>query len=139
MARVPISAGVFTFPGETRLIAGRCGDCQTVSFPRPQGCPRCTGRLLEEHLLPIEGRLWSWTVQRFRPKPPYLGPEVFEPYGVGYVEFPGECIVEGRLTTADPAALEVGAPMRLALLDFAADADGDALTTYAFAPAGVAV
>ena len=31
--------------------------------------------------------------------------EDFEPYGVGYVELPGEVRVEARLTEADPAQL----------------------------------
>jgi len=36
--------------------------------------------------LPPSGTLWSYTVQRFRPKsPPYRGPEPFEPYALGYI------------------------------------------------------
>jgi uncharacterized OB-fold protein len=67
-------------------------------------------------------------VQRFRPKAPYVGPEDFEPYGVGYVELPGEVRVEARLTVADPARLRIGMPMELVVVPF-----GDGVT-YAFAP-----
>ena len=42
--------------------------------------------------------LWTWTTQGFEPKPPYVADGEFEPYGVGYVEFPGFLRVEGRLT-----------------------------------------
>jgi uncharacterized OB-fold protein len=133
--RIPICEGLFTWPEQPpRLIAARCTACDTVTFPAQQGCPRCTGRETVEHLLPTVGTLWSWTVQRFRPKHPYVGPDVFEPYGVGYVEFVGECIVEARLTTTDPSRLVIGTPMRLTLLDVAEGADGGILTTYAFAP-----
>jgi uncharacterized OB-fold protein len=67
-------------------------------------------------------------VQGFRPKPPYAGPEEFEPYGVGYVELPGEVRVEARLTVADPDRLRIGLPVELVIVPF-----GDKVT-YAFAP-----
>ena len=54
-----------------------------------------------------------------------MGPEEFEPYGVGYVELPGEVRVEARLTESDPARLRIGMPMELTLI-----ADG----AFAFRP-----
>jgi uncharacterized protein len=132
----PVTDDVFTWPGEPRLRGGRCRDCHTAAFPLPQGCTRCSGRSIDEELLPTEGTLWSWTVQSFRPKAPFRGVEPFEPYGVGYVELPGACIVESRLTTADPDRLQIGCPMRLTVIPFATDADGAELLTYAFAPVG---
>jgi uncharacterized OB-fold protein len=34
MARVPVAAGVFTWPSESpRLIGSRCGACGIVTFP----------------------------------------------------------------------------------------------------------
>ena len=48
---------------------------------------------------------------------PYVGPTTpFEPYGVGYVELPGEVRVEARLTEADPARLRIGMPMELTVV-----------------------
>jgi uncharacterized protein len=136
MTSRPIAEGLFTDGPEPRLLAGRCGSCGLVTFPQQVGCPRCTGQNVARHELPAEGRLWTWTVQRFEPKPPYRGPDVFEPYGVGYVEFPGECIVEGRLTTTDPSWLEIGASMRMTLVEAFREADDTVVTTYAFAPVG---
>jgi len=83
---------------------------------------------LGERLLGRTGTLHTWTVQGFRPKPPYAGPEEFEPYGVGYVELPGEVLVEARLTVADPDRLRIGMPVELVIVPF-----GDRVT-YAFAP-----
>ena len=81
------------------LLGSECSRCGTVSFPRQAACPRCTSTDVVERRLSRRGTLWSWTVQRFRPKsPPYTGPEEFEPYGVGYIELPGEVRVEARLT-----------------------------------------
>ena len=120
---------VFTWPAdEPRLIGSRCRDCRIVTFPAQPSCPACTSVAVEEHLLGRTGTLYTWTVQNVRPKPPYAGPDEFEPYGVGYIELPGEVRVEARLTTADPARLRIGMPMELVVVPF-----GDRVT-YAFAP-----
>jgi len=85
------------------------------------------------------GALWSYTVQRFRPKsPPYAGADderSFRPFALGYVELPGEVIVEARLQTDDFAALRIGQPMELVLVPFRQDADGADVLTFAFRPA----
>lgn len=70
-------------------------------------------------------------MQRFQPKEPFIGPEPFEPYGVGYIELDGEVIVESRLTTADPEQLEIGQPMELVIVPFTSER-----VTFAFEPAG---
>jgi uncharacterized protein len=132
----PIASGLFTWPSdEPRLIGGRCAACDSVSFPRPASCSRCTSGEIGEQPLSRTGTLWSWTVQRFQPKEPYAGPEPFEPYGVGYVELPGEVIVESRLTTADPGELEIGQPMELVIVPFTTADDGTEVITFAFRPA----
>lgn len=131
----PIAGGLFTWPSaEPRLIGGRCHGCGAVAFPRPPSCARCTSTDVAEHLLSRTGTLWSWTVQRFQPKEPYIGPEPFEPYGVGYVDLAGEVLVEGRLTTADPMQLEVGMPVQVIAVPFMTRPDGTELVTFAFRP-----
>jgi uncharacterized OB-fold protein len=120
---------------EPQLIGSSCRQCGTVTFPRQSSCPRCTSEDVEERLLGRRGTLWTWTIQCFRPKsPPYAGPpgEEFAPYGVGYVELPGEVRVEARLTEHDATKLRIGMPMVLALIP----APGDPATmTFAFRPA----
>jgi uncharacterized protein len=137
-ARRPVAEGVFTWPAdEPRLIGSRCVPCGEVTFPARGACPRCTATATEELLLARTGTLWSWTVQCFRPKsPPYAQPEdeEFEPYGVGYVELPGEVRVEARLTEADPARLEIGMAMELVIVPLWQEREGE-VVTYAFAPA----
>jgi uncharacterized protein len=125
-------AGTFDAP---RLIGSRCRSCGVVTFPRQSSCPSCMSLEVDEHLLARRGTLWTWTIQCFPPKsPPYAGgdDEDFEPYGVGYVELPGEVRVEARLTESDPQRLRIGMPMELTLIP----APGRAgVVTYAFRPA----
>lgn len=128
----PVTEGLFTIAGASpRLIGSECAECGVVTFPKQASCPKCTSGEVGERLLAPRGTLWSWTIQGFPPKsPPYAGdPDTFEPFGVGYVELPGEVRVEARLTEADPARLLIGMPMELTLIP----APGGG-TTYAFAP-----
>lgn len=140
MARVPVAEGIFTWPNdEPQLIGSRCVACGIVTFPAQDSCPRCASTEMTEHLLARRGRLWAWTTQDFPPPtPPYTGPtgKDFVPFGVGYVELPGEVKVETRLTESDPEALVAGAEMELVLVPFRTDEDGNEVVTFAFRPVG---
>src|SRR5688572_23878894 len=101
MALEPIAEGLFEVAdGVAHLIGGRRKSDGRMVFPLPTGSE--AGNYDAVRLSP-EGRLWSFTVQRFRPKsPPYAGAEddkSFQPYALGYVELPGEVIVESRIET----------------------------------------
>lgn len=136
-AAQPVAEGLFVAAGgEARLIGSSCDDCGVVSFPAQPSCPRCTSLRVREHLLARRGTLWSWTIQCFAPKsPPYAvdDADAFQPFGVGYIELPGEVRVEGRLTTADPQRLRIGMPMELALVP-APGEERRGVVTFAFAP-----
>jgi len=134
--QVPIAEGLFTGPPDApQLVGSRCTRCREVTFPKQSSCPACTGDSAEEVLLARRGTLWTWTIQRFPPPPPFIGDtEPFAPYGVGYVELPEGVRVESRLTTVDPEALEIGMEMELVLEKFVDGPDGEARMTFAFAP-----
>lgn len=85
---------VGTVDGTDHLVGAECTTCGTRTFPAQGACPRC-GASTAVVALPTTGTVWSWTVQRIRPKPPYVGPDEFEPYTVGYVDL-GGIKVEGR-------------------------------------------
>ncbi len=87
--------------------------CDTVAFPRQEGCPRCLRRPMTDVALPERGVIWSWTVQHFPPKPPYrTPPSGFAPFAVGYVDLDG-VLVESRLQVP-VERLRIGLPVRLA-------------------------
>jgi uncharacterized OB-fold protein len=129
--RAPLAANLVTDEHPPRLVATRCGSCDAVTFPSRDTCPRCASDAVAPELLGPRGTLWTWTVQQFPPKPPFLAPEQFEPFGVGYVEFPGQLRVEARLTEADPERLRIGMPMEVTVIPVPGH---EHLTTYAFAP-----
>lgn len=121
-------------PDAPALLGSRCADCAAYTFPRQAGCPRCTGVSMVDTPLARTGSLWTFTIQSFRPKEPYAGPEEFEPFGLGYVELSGQLLVETRLTESDPEALKIGMPMHLELVPFRTVDDGRTVHTFAFAP-----
>jgi uncharacterized OB-fold protein len=136
----PIAEDLFVETADgPRLIGSKCGECGTVVFPKANGCARCGSDALEEHYLLPRGTLFTFTTQGFLPKEPYTGPETeenFTGYALGYVELPGEVMVEARLTESDVTRLTIGMEMELVLVPFRTDPDGTVVMTYAFAPAG---
>ena len=129
-----VDAGIIAGTRDAPVLVGsRCRRCGVVAFPRQASCAACTSGDVEEHTLARRGTLWTWTIQCFPPKsPPYAGEaEDFEPYGVGYVELPGEVRVEARLSESDPGCLRIGMPMELVLIP--APGPGGVLT-FAFRP-----
>ena len=125
----PIDPELWTNEAEPRLMAGRLPSGEVV-FPMPKG-EAAAG--VEPHPLPRKGKLWSWTQQGFRPKEPYSGPgegpHDFEPYLIGYVEIPGEVIVETRIVDATLDDLKLGMKMEFCVVPF-----DRTRATYAFRP-----
>ncbi len=138
MAQVPVAEHVFTWPAdEPQLIGSRCTSCGIVTFPAQESCPRCASTEMAEHLLARRGTLWAWTTQDFPPpSPPYAGAgrKSFVPFGVGYVDL-GDVKVETRLTESNPDVLTIGMDMKLTIVPFRTDDEGNEVMTFAFAPA----
>ncbi len=135
---VPIAPDLFTWPSDDpRLLGTRCTACGTVVFPMASSCARCGSSEVERHELGRRGSLWTFTTQGFLPKWPYTGPETeatFTGFGLGYVELPGEVMVETRLTLSDPADLTIGMELELVIVPFRTEPDGTEVMTYAFGP-----
>ena len=119
-----------------RLAGSSCTSCGTTTFPVQADCPRCTQRTMVEVELPHRGVLWTWTLQTFPPKPPYVAPpDGFRPFPVGYVDL-GNVLVESRID-ADPESLRVG--MILHLAPFDVHAEDQTHLGFAFVPAHLTV
>ena len=123
----PIDPTLFDVLDPPRLAGSRCDRCGTVTFPVSGSCPKCTNPEMVPYPLPDRGTIWTYTVQGFAPKAPYVPPAGgYRPFPVGYVDL-GEVLVEARLL-ADPGRLRIGLPVRLVL-----EPVGTEVVTYAFA------
>ena len=125
----PIAADLWTEGEQPQLMGGKLptGD---IVFPMPSGD---AAKGVEPYPLARRGTLWSWTSQDFRPKSPYEGPSEgphdFKPYLIGYVELPGEVIVESYIVDAQLSDLKLGMAMEFVLTPFDATR-----ATFAFRP-----
>lgn len=126
----PIAHNIFTDEQPPHLLGGRERSTGKLVFPLPDGDD------YDPVPLSREGTVWSYTIQRFRPKsPPYQGPEDFRPFPVAYIEIPGELIVEARLTNIENDDVEIGLPVRLTQIPL--DPDREELGVIpAFEPVG---
>jgi uncharacterized OB-fold protein len=132
-ALTPIDPDLWSNGGEPHLMGGRLPTGEIV-FPMPQGD---AAEGVEPYKLSRKGKLWSWTSQDFLPKEPYEGPGSGEGEGppdfvsflIGYVELPGEVIVESRIVDATLDELKLGMPMEFCIVPFS-----DRHTTFAFRP-----
>lgn len=115
------------------LVAGRCAACGVQQFPAGGACPACGGETIERVALPARGELWTFTVQRFEPKPPFQPNGPFEPYGVGYVDF-GGVRVEGVIPAECVERLRIGAEMRTVLVPCGPPDGGRQRWVHGFVP-----
>ena len=128
----PIADNLFTWPSDSpKLIGSKDTETGRYFFPAKNSNQH------EKVELSNKGKLWTWTVQRFLPKTPYIehvAPEDFKPYAVGYIELPGEIMVESRLVGIDPEELEIGMEMELTIEPFVKNEEGEELLIFAFKP-----
>jgi uncharacterized protein len=105
--------GLLTFTdGQPHLLASHCSQCSTDTFPVSPSCPCCGGDALTPIALATRGFVWTWTVQRFQPKPPFRANGQFEPFAVGYVDL-GTIRIEARLAGKPVDAWQIGDRVQL--------------------------
>ena len=121
----PIAEGLWSDDEQPHLLGGQAPDGK-IYFPIPEGD---SGKNLDIIKLSRQGTLWSFTRQDFRPKSPYDGPEEFTPFLLGYVELPGQIIVESHIVETTLEELKIGMAMEFVITPF-----DDKRSTYAFRP-----
>jgi uncharacterized OB-fold protein len=128
-----IDPNLWSDGAQPHLMGGRLPSGQIV-FPMPSGD---AAEGVEPYKLARRGKLWSWTSQGFLPKEPYEGPGSapgegppdFQPFLIGYVELPGEVIVESRIVDARLEDMHLGLELEFCIVPFNARYD-----TFAFRP-----
>jgi hypothetical protein len=112
----PAIEGWFSDRPEPHLIGSRCRSCGSYAFPPGRtSCPNpgCGSEELEDVALSRRGRVWSWTVNRYAPPPPYVAADPFEPFVVAAVELAEERMVILGQVEGDAADVRIGSEMEL--------------------------
>lgn len=134
--QVPVAEELFRSSGDGPALVGtRCTGCTTYYFPKSLSCrnPQCQAKAVEEVLLGRRGRLYSYTVQAYRP-PALFAMEPWAPYAIGLVELPEGLRVMGMLTGCEPADLRIDMPLQLVVEPLHREQSGRDVVTYKFAP-----
>ena len=110
----PIAPNLWSEGPNPQLLGARDASGKIV-FPIPEGEAANDVEVIK---LSRTGTLWSYTKQEFQPKPPYDGPEEFIPFLVGFIELPGEIIVESHIVETTLEELTLGMKMELVISAF---------------------
>jgi uncharacterized OB-fold protein len=133
-----VADGLFTTDAVGPALVGtRCTGCGTHYFPKSLSCrnPDCATKVVEDVLLGRSGRLYSYTVQAYRP-PALFRMEPWAPYVIGLVELPEGLRVLGMLTGCEPDQVRIDMDLELVLEPLHRDESGRDVLTYKYAPTG---
>ena len=133
---IPVAEGLFQgSAGSTRLIGTRCASCGAHYFPKALSCrnPECRDKQVEQALLGPRGKLYSYTLQAYRP-PPLFRVEPWAPYLIGLVDLPEGLRVMGMLTGCKVEDVRIGMAVELTSEALYLDDEGRDVATYKFKP-----
>jgi uncharacterized OB-fold protein len=91
-------------PSRYRMEAGRCIECQMISFPKRLICPECGSREFETINLSGKGSLVTYTITRVAP----VGFADQVPYAVGIVELDEGIRIMAQITDCELDKLKTG-------------------------------
>ncbi len=131
-----VADGLFEGEGDgVRLIGSRCPACGTTYFPQARGCrnPACDHPAIGRVQLPRRGRLVSYTIQHYRPPPPFQMDD-WQPYAIGLVDLGDGVEVMGMMTGVAIDSIAIGIDVRLVAEPLFHHPDGAAVMTYKFVP-----
>ena len=117
------------------LVGTRCTGCGTHYFPKSLSCrnPSCHTKAVEEVTLGRHGRLYSYTVQAYRP-PALFRIDDWAPYVIGLVELPEGLRVMGIITGCEFGDIHIDMPLDLVTEALYRDDQGRDVSTYKFSP-----
>ena len=125
--KAPAVEGLFTMNEvEPALLGSCCGACGAFFFPKEEKfCrnPVCRRSSLSEVTLSRRGFLWSYTSASYKPPPPFVAQDPFEPFAIAAVNLQIEGLtvlgqVADRIRTDE---LEIGMMMELVLRELYED------------------
>ncbi len=132
--RIPYAEGFFTSPltdlDKVRLNGSRCGSCGEVFLVDVPICKNCQSTEMVNLALSNGGKLYSYTVVRYKPPGDYKGPDV--PFAVGSIELPEGLRILSPLEGHDFEKLKIGAEAQLVVHPLFEDADGNEVIAYRF-------
>ena len=121
---------------QSRLLGNQCRKCGEVFLGKRFSCENCGARQMEEKELSTKGKLYSFTIQRYRPPGDYKGPtDPFVPFPVGLVELPEGLRILAVLKDVEKP--KIGMELEVVFEKIFSNAEGDEVIGYKFRPTKV--
>jgi uncharacterized OB-fold protein len=136
--QIPVAQDLFSWTDDSAALVGsRCSGCSTYYFPQSLSCrnPACIAKQVERTEFGAEGRLYSYTVQSYRP-PALFRTDDWAPYAIGLVDLPEGVRVLAMLTGCAPDDLAIDMPLALTVRPLYTAESGEEVVTYMYQPAG---
>jgi uncharacterized OB-fold protein len=135
---VPFKEGILTRPlspvDGIRLSGVKCRSCGALTLGKRDHCINCTSTDIEDHIFSKFGKIYSYTVVRASPPPPYPR-ESFKPFPVAWVELDdGLYILSEIICDVDDIKFEL--PVELIVSKGWEDENGNDVLMYKFKPTG---
>jgi uncharacterized protein len=117
-----------------RLIGSRCRDCGVVLFGRRLRCENCSSKNLDSEIFSSTGTIYSFTIQRYPPPPPFRAPVPWLPRPIGWVDLDrsGPRILSPIACV--PEVLKIEARVELFFEVGWAEDSGDEFVAFGFRP-----
>jgi uncharacterized protein len=133
--QVPFKEGCLTVPlsppEQVRLKGIKCRACGSLALGSSQYCINCTSKNVEPHVFSKNGKIYSHTVIRHAPPPPYPQ-ETFKPFPVAWVELEDGLIILSEITGCGLDEVDFGKPVELNVTKGWVDEKGNEVMMYKF-------
>ncbi len=83
-----ILAGDLSDLKTVKLAGSRCKVCSEATLGTSNLCPNCGSDEVAPIPMSDAGKVWTYTVVRYKPPGDYKGPDPFVPFAMGLVELP---------------------------------------------------
>jgi uncharacterized protein len=120
-----------------RLKGSRCRDCGVVLLGKRLRCENCSSKNLDSEIFSATGTIYTFTIQRFPPPPPFRAPSPWLPRPIAWVDLDdsGPRIL-GPIACA-PEVVKMRAKVELFFEVGWTEDSGDEAIVFGFRPCGL--
>ena len=135
--QIPFRDGMLTEPlsppENVRLKGVECRSCGAMALGHREHCINCAGSDVEGHTFSNYGEVYSHTIIRHPPPPPFPK-DKFQPFPVAWVKLEEGLFIVSELTDVGLDDVEFGMPVELIVGKGWEDENGNDVMMYKFRP-----
>lgn len=135
---IPVKEGIFTMPllplEKVHLAGKKCRSCGAVMLGKRIGCENCSSGDLEDITFSRRGKVYTYSIARYPPLPPFKAQDPYNPFVVAWVELPEGIRILTALTDCNIEEVKIGIDVELVVDKLCDDEEGREIIAYKFKP-----